>query len=191
MTPSEKIRAALEAADRDGYGTSGWYSYLDRRWIEAVLREAGSENANGKSTASIPAPATLPASLSTETRAKYVVDWDGVCVEERRPNGSPYWPEMGPWKPGAPNGLDQLSRHGKTVIYSLRTHLYEQDDLTLRLPGEAEKQEGMIREKLDRAGLYRVEVYPVGRGKPPGEFYLDDRAVRFTNWTQALGEMLP
>jgi hypothetical protein len=114
------------------------------------------------------------------TRAVFVVDWDGTCVEE-------VWPGMGDWLPGAVEALREMSAIGKTVIYSLRCHLYEMDDVTLRPEADVREHEQMIRSKLDCEGLHDVEVYPPDRGKPPGKFYVDDRAVRFTgDWREVM-----
>lgn len=115
-------------------------------------------------------------------RPVYVVDWDGTCVEE-------VWPGMGDWLPGAVEGLRELSKRGKVVIYSLRCHEYEMDDVTPRPPGAALVEAVKIRRKLDAAGLSDVDVYMNGRGKPPGRFYIDDRAVRFRSWDQTLTEI--
>ena len=116
------------------------------------------------------------------SRAVYVVDWDGTCVEE-------VWPGMGDWLPGAVDALRELSFRGKTVIYSLRCHEYEMDDVTLREPGAPRAELNAIRKMLDEAGLENVEVYANGRGKPPGRFYIDDRAIHFKSWDQALTEI--
>lgn len=117
-------------------------------------------------------------------RAVYVVDWDGTCVEE-------VWPGMGRWLPGAVKALRELSAKGKTVIYSLRCHEYEQDDCTLRPDGAAEAEYQAIRKMLDDAHLYNIEVYSNGRGKPPGRFYIDDRGVTFQgDWKETLNEIV-
>lgn len=124
-------------------------------------------------------------------RAVFVVDWDDTCVVERRPDGSLYWPDSGPWLPGAPEALRELSRAGKTVIYSLRGHLYERDDKTRRSPEAVEESISVIRRMLDAEGLQEIEVYPPDRGKPPAMFYIDDKAVRFTgDWSSTLKEVL-
>lgn len=119
-------------------------------------------------------------------RAVYVVDWDGTCVEE-------VWPGMGDWLPGAVDALRELSSRGKTVIYSLRTHNYEVDDVTPRRPVDQVDETLAIRRMLDEAGLHDIEVYPNGRGKPPGKFYIDDRAVVFSGdpdgWERVLDEI--
>lgn len=122
--------------------------------------------------------------MTHPNRAVYVVDWDNTCVAEE-------WPGMGDWLPGAVEGLRTLSAKGKTVIYSLRCHRYEVDDITPRSLIDVTFEFQRIRAKLDDAGLTGVEVYPNGRGKPPGKFYIDDRAIRFIpkddfGWTAVL-----
>jgi len=114
------------------------------------------------------------------TRAKYVVDWDGTCVEE-------CWPEQGDWLPGAVEALRQMADDGPVVIYSLRCHLYEMDDCTPRSRDAVAESVRGIRKKLDAAGLHDVRVYPPDRGKPPGKYYIDDRAVEYNgDWTEVL-----
>jgi hypothetical protein len=114
------------------------------------------------------------------TRAVFVVDWDGTCVEE-------VWPGMGDWLPGAIEALREMSAIGKTVIYSLRCNRYEMDDATRRPAGAPEHEEAAIRQMLDAEGLHDIEVYPHDHGKPPGRFYVDDRAVRFTgDWREVM-----
>ena len=66
----------------------------------------------------------------------FVVDWDGTCVEE-------VWPGMGDWLPGAVEALRAMSAVGKTVIYSLRCHYYEEDDFTPR-PRGASHAEALV-----------------------------------------------
>ena len=124
-------------------------------------------------------------------RADYVVDWDGTCVAEYREDGTPYWPDMGPWLPGAQEALRLLCLRGKVVIYSLRCHYYEEDDRTCRPQGASHAEALKIRAMLLEAGLDEISVYPPDRGKPPGKFYIDDRAVRFQgDWRATISEVL-
>lgn len=124
-------------------------------------------------------------------RAVYVVDWDDTCVEEYDENGNRYWPKMGPWKPGAVEALRLLANRGKTVIYSLRCHLYEMDDVTPRSGLDWTDQVLGIRRMLEAADLHDIAVYPPNRGKPPGEFYIDDKAVRFRGrWSGVIEEIV-
>lgn len=122
-------------------------------------------------------------SAENPNRAVFVVDWDGTCVEET-------WPGMGDWLPGAVRALKELRSIGKTVVYSLRCHLYEVDDTTPRDPGQVAYEVARVRAKLDKAGLKDIDIYPPDRGKPPGKFYIDDRAVRFQgNWRVVMREI--
>ena len=108
-------------------------------------------------------------------RPVYCVDWDGVCVEE-------VWPEMGDWLPDAIFGLRTLAERGKTVVYSARCNRLEYDGFTPRQSGAAEAEEAKIRAMLVEAGLPDVEVYPAGLGKPPAQYYIDDRSIRHHDW---------
>ena len=91
------------------------------------------------------------------------VDWDGVCVD----------PATKEWLPDAEYALRKLIRCGvRVLIYSCRTSY---------LAGSAE-----IREKLLEARLNRhVQVW-TEPGKPAADLYIDDKAVRFTDWPEML-----
>jgi hypothetical protein len=104
--------------------------------------------------------------------AKYVVDWDGTCVSEE-------WPGMGEWLPGAVEALKKLHADGGVVICTLRTHYYEPGDRIRRPPEAQEFEVARIRAKLDAAGLQDIPIYPNDRGKAPGKYYIDDRAIQF------------
>lgn len=120
-------------------------------------------------------------------RARFAVDWDDTCVAEFRPDGTRWWPEIGPWLPGAVDALRELSSMGLTVVYTMRNHLYELDDQTRRTWEEVQAQEDGIRTMLSDARLYDVVVYPPDRGKPPAEYIIDDKGVRFAgSWRPVL-----
>jgi hypothetical protein len=100
------------------------------------------------------------------------------------------WPGMGDWLPGAVSALHTLKALGKTAIYSLRCHEYEMDDVTPRPAQAASYEVEKIRAMLDAVDLQDVEVYPNGRGKPPGKYYIDDRALRFEgDWHKILAKI--
>jgi len=109
----------------------------------------------------------------------FVVDWDGTCVAEE-------WPGMGDWLPGAVFALSQLAELGTTVIYSVRCSLTELDATTPRDPEAVKFETDRVRAKLDSAGLTYIGIYPPDRGKPAGKYFIDDRAVHFTNWSDTL-----
>lgn len=97
---------------------------------------------------------------------------------------------MGDWLPGAVRALKELRKQGKVVIYSLRHHTRELDDVQERDPGQIAFEVARVRLKLDSAGLRDIDIYPPDRGKPPGRYYIDDRAVRFQgNWSAVLREI--
>lgn len=105
--------------------------------------------------------------------AKWVVDWDGTCITEE-------WPGMGDWLPGAIDGLKELHEEdGGVIIASLRTHNFEMGDEIRRPHGDQAFEVARMRAKLDDAGLHAIPIYPNDRGKAPGRYYLDDRAVVF------------
>lgn len=123
-------------------------------------------------------------------RPKFAVDWDDTCVAEYRPDGTRYWPDSGPWLVNAIPALHALARQGKTVVYTLRTHLLEYDHETRRWHSDVEAAFKQIRARLDEVGLHEVEVYDTRWGKPPADYYVDDKAVRFRgNWEDTLREI--
>ena len=116
---------------------------------------------------------------SNPERPMFVVDWDGTCVYEE-------WPGMGDWLPGAVHSLNELAKMGTTVIYSVRCSLTELDATTPRDPEAVKFETDRVRAKLDSAGLQHIGIYPPDRGKPAGKYFIDDRAVRFTDWSNAM-----
>jgi hypothetical protein len=119
-------------------------------------------------------------------RPKYCVDWDGVCAEERRPTGDIWWPDVGPWLPGAVWGLRALADDGLTVICSTRFNVLEYDHKAPRPPKDVDRDLNAIRIRLDEVGLEDVELYQPQWGKPPADYYIDDKAVFHTDWSSTL-----
>ncbi len=116
---------------------------------------------------------------SNPERPMFVVDWDGTCVEEE-------WPGMGDWLPGAVHSLNELSKMGTTVIYSVRCSIYDLDAVTPRKPEQIMFEMDRVRAKLDSAGLQHIGIFPPNRGKPAGKYFIDDRAVHFTSWSDTM-----
>jgi hypothetical protein len=109
------------------------------------------------------------------------VDLDGVIIEY---DGLWKGPEVfGPIIPGAIEGLKQLKEMGFTIIvYTTRNNCmassmgdYDAAELT-----------NMVRVLLD---FFDIPYDYISLFKPLAAYYLDDRAVRFTNWTKAVKDI--
>lgn len=103
-----------------------------------------------------------------------VLDWDGTLVEDA-------WPEMGDWKPGAVQAIEDFLNAGyRVVVHSCRTHSKDVN----YAPRPKEEVEGdfqAIRDMLDEADLGIVDI--IIEDKPPADHYVDDKAIRFEgNW---------
>lgn len=113
----------------------------------------------------------------------FIVDWDGVCVEDG------HYPDRAPWLPGAVDGLKELLQHGKVKISTCRNNPYEaghdQESGWMRPVTDQMLDEQQIRNQLDEAGLHEVEVHR-NNGKPAGDFYIDDKAVKFIGWEETI-----
>lgn len=114
------------------------------------------------------------------------VDFDGVIHAYRRgwADGSIYDQPM----PGALDGLRTLMEHDAVFVFTSRNTeqvadwLFERGDfnVTWEPPGESICEFWNDRHRI-----------LVTNRKLPATAYLDDRAVRFTNWDQALADLLP
>lgn len=115
-------------------------------------------------------------------RGRVAVDWDGTCVEDNT------WPGMGDWLPGAVDALRRLAEiYDEVVIWTLRTAPFEIDEKTPRDPMD---QVAAIRGMLVRARLPLNVTIWTRPYKPPAEFYIDNRALRFEGmWGATLVEL--
>lgn len=117
---------------------------------------------------------------------RIAVDWDGTCVESR-------WPETGPWLPGAREGLHALLDAGlDVVIYTTRIAPMELDEQTPRADYAVADEITAIREMLDSAHLFAVQIWQQP-WKPGAVAYVDDRAIEFefaSDWPQIVGRIL-
>ena len=99
------------------------------------------------------------------------VDFDGVLHRYSKgwDDGSIYDPPM----PGTKAGMEQLRKHGYTLlIFSARN----------RNPDREEEMRAWLKEHeipFDR-------IATLADGKPFADVYLDDLAVRFEGWTNAI-----
>lgn len=112
-----------------------------------------------------------------------VVDWDGVCVEDK-------WPEMGEWLPGAKEGLRALLDAGyKVRIHTCRLHNKDLDEETLVSPEQRRAEWERVRSMLGEADLWEVDI--VNEDKPPATYYVDDKAIRFEgDWQKVLDQVI-
>lgn len=99
---------------------------------------------------------------------KIVVDLDGtICSEERQFSRALAEP-----LPGAIEALEALNRNGHTIIiYSART--WAEYEMT--------------------AAWLAANSVPHSQlilGKPEGDFWIDDRAIRHSSWKETLGLVL-
>lgn len=98
------------------------------------------------------------------------VDWDGVLVDPQSQN----------WLPGAEAGLRALlAEYRKVIIHTSRANWEEG-----RTQVEAKLAETLSSAWLAQLGN-RLQVV----SKPLAAVYLDDRAVRFTDWSSAIREV--
>ena len=117
--------------------------------------------------------------MSRPTRI--AVDWDSTLCEE-------VWPAMGDWLPGAKEALYRLAHtYDEVVIHTLRVAPFEIDEETPRNPSD---QYAAIQKKLAEARM-PLNVWVWDRPyKPPAEFYVDDRAIRFEgDWDAVLAKI--
>ena|SRR5580765_5654590 len=96
-----------------------------------------------------------------------LVDLDGViCTEERTFERS-----LATLKPGAREAMQALCDAGHTVvIYSARTW------------AELKMTEAWLRE-------HQIPYHGLHLGKPIADWHIDDRAIQFTDWPDALGRL--
>ena len=106
------------------------------------------------------------------------VDFDGVVhtYDQGWKDGTIYGDEI----PGAFDGLRKLMAEGPTMIFTAR----DPQSVAMWL-----QERGGFRVRLDSPGLLfwdEMGTLLVTNRKLPAWVYLDDRGVRFSNWTQAL-----
>lgn len=115
-------------------------------------------------------------------RRRIAVDWDGTCIVDHT------WPEMGDWLPGAKEALYRLAHiYDEVVIHTLRVAPVALDERTYRDPLD---QIDAIAVMLEEARMpWNVYVWTKPY-KPPAEFYVDDRAIRFEgDWDAVLAKI--
>lgn len=120
--------------------------------------------------------------ITKDAAARIAVDWDGTCVEG-------VWPKKnGDWLPGATEALHKMLADGwRVVIHSSRLSPVLPGGRK-RTPGALSREVRVMRKKLDRAGLEAVDIWMLPY-KPPARYYIDDHAIRFTDWKSVMQQV--
>lgn len=107
------------------------------------------------------------------------VDFDGVIHRYSRgwQDGTIYDPPVD----GAREALERLHRRYKVVIFTTRVNPDMRGSNV-----QMDRVVDWLKEHGFRQGVHFDEVTHV---KPPAVVYIDDRALRFTSWDQALHEL--
>jgi predicted mannosyl-3-phosphoglycerate phosphatase (HAD superfamily) len=98
---------------------------------------------------------------------KVIIDLDGtICSEEKQ-----FSRALAKIKDGAKESLEKLRDKGyKIIIYSARTW------------AEYEMTENWLKEN-------KVPYDQIILGKPQGDYWIDDRAIRFRSWDKVINEI--
>tara|TARA_B100000401_G_C52522806_1_gene585207 strand:+ start:278 stop:580 length:303 start_codon:yes stop_codon:yes gene_type:complete len=98
---------------------------------------------------------------------KLIIDLDGtICSEEKQ-----FSRALAKIKDGAKESLEKLRDKGyKIIIYSARTW------------AEYEMTENWLKEN-------KVPYDQIILGKPQGDYWIDDRAIRFSSWDKVIDEI--
>jgi len=104
---------------------------------------------------------------------RIVIDLDGVICKIKKDNQT--YDELNP-VPGAAKRIKDLRSKGHYIIISTSRHMKTCDGNV----GKIMKRVGKI--TLDWLARYDIEYDEIYFGKPNGEIYIDDRAIRFSNW---------
>jgi predicted mannosyl-3-phosphoglycerate phosphatase (HAD superfamily) len=98
---------------------------------------------------------------------KVIIDLDGtICSEEKQ-----FSRALATIKDGAKESLEKLRDKGyKIIIYSARTW------------AEYEMTENWLKEN-------KVPYDQIILGKPQGDYWIDDRAIRFRSWDKVINEI--
>ena len=103
------------------------------------------------------------------------IDLDGTILDWDK--GQPYHiSRFGPLMPGAKRFMEEVFSAGcRIIIHTCRTSPHINNDMDVK------ELESMVGSELQRLMLPYHEIW-TGVGKPIADLYIDDRAVRFTDW---------
>lgn len=97
------------------------------------------------------------------------VDFDGVLHDYKSVN----WPELGREILDAQPSMLRLARKKhELIIFSARAY--------------DEESRNLIGQWLDE---HRIPYHKITNIKPGADYYLDDKAIRFESWTEALRQL--
>jgi capsule biosynthesis phosphatase len=112
---------------------------------------------------------------------KIIIDLDGVLCPIK--NSDQTYDELIPI-PGAVERLKELRMDGNYIIIMTARHMATCESNV----GKVIKKMGKI--TLDWLDKYHFEYDEIHFGKPNGEVYIDDRAIRFTSWDKITNKLL-
>jgi capsule biosynthesis phosphatase len=112
---------------------------------------------------------------------RIVVDLDGTICPIKQKGES--YADLIPL-PGAKEKLKDLRANGHYIIIQTARNMATCESNV----GKVMKNVGKI--TLDWLQIYEIEYDEIFFGKPNGEIYLDDRALRFTSWDSITGTLL-
>lgn len=117
-----------------------------------------------------------------------IVDWDGTAVPAM-------WPERpAEFMPGFVDAMFRLHREGWVItIFSARLSPFDPWTSRRRPDSAVQEEIQYVRSMLDDAGLTFVRIWTLP-GKPGGDYYVDDKALRYTgrprSWERIVDTML-
>lgn len=113
-----------------------------------------------------------------ESKPIICVDFDGTIIEDG------HWPAMGPVLPGAAYALRKLAEHYTLVVYTCRT-APTMPDGAVRSEEDKLIELKAIHDVMVGLGLGWVLIWQDPH-KPDAAVYIDNKAVAFRDWGQAL-----
>ena len=112
---------------------------------------------------------------------RIVIDLDGTICPTKKDNQS--YDELIPYR-GAKEKIDQLKADGHYIIIQTARNMATQESNL----GRVVKNIGKITlDWLEKHSILYDEIY---FGKPNGNVYIDDRALRFNSWDNISSDLL-
>jgi len=112
---------------------------------------------------------------------RIVIDLDGVICPIKKSDQT--YSDLKPL-PGAVERLRELKKAGHYIIIMTARHMATCESNV----GKVMKKMGKL--TFDWLDYYGIEYDEVYFGKPNGEIYIDDRAVRFSSWDKITANVI-